>query len=233
DLGPDGHPARGGIPVPPGPGRRRMWASGTVIVLGPLRCGRPATRRTQVLGSQDKEGRSGRMTFVTVGHEIIQDGAVALREQQHIVYRDVAPVAGGAADGPAGGAAGMPQPAPVPIAPAEWEVAVDPTLLFRYSALTYNGHRIHYDRDFARDVEGYPGLVVHGPLQATLMAEAARRRGLIEPGQPVQFGYRMQSPLFDHEGLVVAAVPGPDGIATSVRDRWGRVTATGTLSRSS
>lgn len=241
DLGPDGHPARGGIPVPPGPGRRRMWASGTVTGLGPLRCGRPATRRTQVLGSQDKEGRSGRMTFVTVGHEIVQDGAVVVREEQHIVYRDAAPPVGGAAGAASEGSSGMPQapavtPDPsvpsvpaVPIGPAEWDVVVDPTLLFRYSALTYNAHRIHYDRDFARDVEGYPGLVVHGPLQATLMAEAARRRGLVEPGRPVQLAYRMQSPLFDHQGLVVSAVPGPDGVTTSVRDRWGRVTATGTL----
>jgi 3-methylfumaryl-CoA hydratase len=210
-----------------------MWASGTVTGLGPLRCGRSASRRTQVLGSQDKEGRSGRMTFVTVGHEIVQDGVVVIREEQNIVYRDAAPPAGGVADAASRATSGMPEQPAVPIGPDEWEVLIDPTLLFRYSALTYNAHRIHYDRDFARDVEGYPGLVVHGPLQATLMAEAARRRGLVEPGRPVVFDYRMQSPLFDHQGLVVAAVSGPDGVATSVRDRWGRVTATGSLRPSS
>jgi 3-methylfumaryl-CoA hydratase len=104
-------------------------------------------------------------------------------------------------------------------------------LLFRFSALTYNGHRIHYDRDYAREVEGYPGLVVHGPLQALLMSEAARA---LRPGAhaPVEFGYRLVSPLYDTQGLVVAASPENDGdasaVATAVRDASGRRTAVGT-----
>ncbi len=103
-----------------------------------------------------------------------------------------------------------------------------PTLLARYSALTYNAHRIHYDRDFARDVEGYPGLLVHGPLQALAMAEAARRLGG-GGWQPVTFAYRLLSPLFDHQGMSVSATRDGDAIRTAVRDDQGRDTATGQL----
>ena len=224
DIGPDGHPARGGIPVPPGPGRRRMWAAGTVTRSGPLRCGEPATRHTRILSSQEKEGRSGRMTFVKVGHDIEQAGRVVVREEQDIVYRDaVTPTV-----------APTPQPPPavadrLPVGEDEWEVRVDPTVLFRFSALTYNAHRIHYDRDFARDVEGYAGLVVHGPLQATIMCEAARRRGALPPDVPVRFEFRLQSPLLDHQGLVATVAAEPDGLTTSVRDWTGRVSAVGSL----
>jgi 3-methylfumaryl-CoA hydratase len=102
-------------------------------------------------------------------------------------------------------------------------------LLFRFSALTYNAHRIHYDRDYARDVEGYPGLLTHGPLQALAMAEAAR--GVIPGGDPndVTFEYRLLSPLFDHQGMLVSVVPGAEETVTSVRDRYGRRSAVGTL----
>ena len=186
-----------------------------------------------MLGSQDKEGRSGRMTFVTVGHEIVQDGAVVVREEQHIVYRARRrSVASGPASGPgvpqALGAGAGPVGAGVPTRPCRMGRGRRPdTFLFRYSALTYNAHRIHYDRDFARDVEGYPGLVVHGPLQATLMAEAARRRGW--SAGPLQLAYRMQSPLFDHQGSWCQRPQTGDGFVTQVRDRWGRPTATGTV----
>lgn len=170
DLGPDGHPIRGTIPAPPGPGRRRMWAGGQVRSLGPLRCGEPATRRTTVLSTQDKDGRTGRLTFVTVGHQIIQAGRVVVEERQDIVYRDM--VTSAPSEQPsAASSVGQPPAAD------EWSIDVTPTLLFRFSALTYNAHRIHYDRDYARDVEGYPGLVTHGPLQALVMAETARARG--------------------------------------------------------
>ena len=225
DLGPDGHPARGGIPVPPGPGRRRMWAAGRVVASGALRCDEPATRHTRVLSSTDKQGRTGAMTFVKVGHEIVQRGQVVIREEQDIVYRAAAAPA---ADEPMAASAGPGREADavLPTQPGEWEVEITPTVLFRYSALTYNAHRIHYDRDFCRDVEGYPGLLVHGPLQATLMAEAARRRGA---SGPVQFDYRLVAPLFDHEGLVVSATQTDDGLVTQVRDRSGRQTATGTV----
>jgi len=218
DLGPDGHPVRGTILAPPGPGRRRMWAGGNVRSLAPLRCGERATRRARVLATAEKQGRTGRLTFVTVGHQIEQGGQVAVEERQDIVYRDAAD--GAAPDGQIG--------EPVPLAQDERDIDVSPSLLFRFSALTYNAHRIHYDRDYARTVEGYPGLVTHGPLQAIVMAETARARGITTaPG--LTFDYRLISPLFDHQGMVSrAAAEGPD-VRTAVRDRAGRRTATGLM----
>ena len=114
----------------------------------------------------------------------------------------------------------------VPPAAGEWAIDVSPTLLFRFSALTYNAHRIHYDRDYVRDVEGYPGLLTHGPLQALAMAEAARAAGC---DGDLSLEYRLISPLFDFQGLVASASRAPDATATAVRDIYGRRTATGTL----
>jgi len=223
DLGPDGHPFRGSLPAPPGPGRRRMWAGGQVRGLGALRCGIPATKRTSVLSVTEKDGRSGHLTFVTLGHQVRQDGQLVIDERQDVVYRE-------APSSPTG-------PAPMPAAPApavpagedEWEIEVSPALLFRFSALTYNAHRIHYDRDYARDVEGYPGLLTHGPLQALAMAEAARAVAGGGDLGAVTFEYRLLAPLFDHQGMLARAVTGPEEITASVRDRYGRQTATGTL----
>jgi 3-methylfumaryl-CoA hydratase len=221
DLGPDGHPVRGTLPAPPGPGRRRMWAGGRVRTNGPLRCGEPATKRTRVLAVTEKHGRTGRLTFVRVGVEVLQDGAVVVDEEQDIVYRDTA----GAAAPPRSAEAPRSE---VPPAAGEREIVISPTVLFRFSALTYNAHRIHYDRDYCRDVEGYPGLLTHGPLQAIAMAEAARVVG--GTGNDVSFEYRLVAPLFDDQGLIVSAFPGPDGVTrTYARDRYGRQTATGTL----
>ena len=213
DLGPDGHPKVD----TPGSGRRRMWAGGRVRTLGTLRCGEPATRRSKVLSVQDKQGRSGPLTFVVTEHQILQSGQVVVDEQQDLVYRDTAGSITPADDGPL-----------VPTAEDEWSIDVTPVLLFRFSALTYNAHRIHYDRDYARDVEGYPGLLTHGPLQALAMAEAARALGW---AGPTEFAYRLLAPLFDHQGLVVRAVPDAGSVATAVRDSHGRQTATGTLRR--
>jgi len=224
DLGPDGHPVRGTLPAPPGPGRRRMWAGGRIRTAGALRCGSAATKRTSVLSVTEKEGRSGRLTFVTIGHRITQGGALVIDEEQDIVYRESAAAS---PDRPA-----SPPPAPagtgprVPAADGEREIEVSPVLLFRFSALTYNAHRIHYDRDYCRDVEGYPGLLTHGPLQALAMAEAARTAG---HGGDCRFEYRLLSPLFDYQGMVVSAAAGPEETATAVRDRYGRRTAAGTL----
>ncbi len=221
DLGADGHPVRGTLPAPPGPGRRRMWAGGRVTARGPLRCGEPATRRTTVLAVTEKHGRSGHLTFVTVGVRVTQGGAVVVDEEQDIVYRDAA--------SPAAPPCPVAAPAEVPAGPGEREIQVTPALLFRFSALIYNAHRIHYDRDYCRDVEGYPGLLTHGPLQALAMAEAARAGRGRRPG-PVSFSYRLVSPLFDDQGLIAGAVPGPDGtVVTAVRDRYGRQTAAGTF----
>lgn len=227
DLGPDGHPVRGVLPAPPGPGLRRMWAGGRVRASGVLRCGEPATRRTRVLSSTDKVGRTGPMTFVVVGHQIVQRDQVVVDEEQDIVYR--AP-AGRTDAGAPGAATGE---TVVPPGPHEREIGISPTVLFRFSALTYNAHRIHYDRDFARDVEGYDGLLTHGPLQALAMAEAAR--AAVDAGSATlagperYFEYRLLSPLFDHQGMIVSAAGDQDAIATAVRDRHGRRTAQGSL----
>ncbi|TDV43572.1 FAS1-like dehydratase domain-containing protein [Actinophytocola oryzae] len=207
DLGPDGHPTRGVVPVPPAPGLHRMWAGGRVTVHGPLRVGEPATRHSETQSVEDKHGRTGPLTFVVARHRITQRGELVVDEEQHLVYRDTTPRHG-------------PYATPsVPPTADEWSIDVTPTLLFRFSALTYNAHRIHYDRDYARDVEGYPGLLVHGPLQALAMAEAARAGG------GTRLEYRLVAPLFDHQGLIVKADKGN----TTVRDGTGRVTATGTL----
>jgi 3-methylfumaryl-CoA hydratase len=224
DLGPDGHPFRASLPAPPGPGRRRMWAGGRVRTVGPLRCGMLATKQTSVLSVTEKEGRSGRLTFVALGHQIRQGGQLVIEERQDVVYREASPAWTGPASVPA-------VPTPIVLAGEnEWEIEVSPTLLFRFSALTYNAHRIHYDRDYARDVEGYPGLLTHGPLQALVMAEAAGR-AVTHRGDlgAVIFEYRLLSPLFDHQGMLVKAVPGQQETASSVRDRYGRQTAAGTL----
>lgn len=220
DLGADGHPGNTGVPQPPEPGRRRMWAGGSVQHNGPLRCGESATRRTRVRSVEEKQGRSGALTFVTVGHQITQRGQIVVDERQDIVYRAASTAAAPTApDGPRPG---------VPAADDEWELEISPTLLFRYSALTYNAHRIHYDRDYARDVEGYPGLLTHGPLQALAMAEAARAKGFTEQ---VVFDYRLVAPLFDHQGMVVRAQKDGATMATTVRDANGRQTAIGTMRR--
>lgn len=229
DLGADGHPVRGTLPVPPGPGLRRMWAGGRVRTRGPLRCGEPATRRSRVASVTEKEGRSGRLTFVTAGHEVLQGGRLVVEEEQDIVYRRPAPDAAAAARGAAARGAAAPSGEAggreFPAGPGEREVTISPVVLFRFSALTYNAHRIHYDRDYCRDAEGYPGLLVHGPLQALAMAEACRAAGL---SGDVSFSYRLVAPLFDDQGLFVSAAAGPDGTTlTRARDRHGRQTATG------
>jgi 3-methylfumaryl-CoA hydratase len=223
DLGPDGHLARGTPPAPPGPGLRRMWAGGRVRMAGPLRCGETATRRSRVLSVQAKQGRSGLLTFVVVGHQIRQRSQVVVDERQDLVYRAASAPPGrqtpaAADDGPA-----------VPPADGEWAIDVSPVLLFRFSALTYNAHRIHYDRDYARDVEGYPGLLTHGPLQALAMAEATRAAGWGAEAGALDFEYRLESPLLDHQGMIVSAVREQEATATRVRDCRGRQTAAGTL----
>jgi 3-methylfumaryl-CoA hydratase len=229
DLGPDGHPVRGVLPVPPAPGLRRMWAGGRVRASGVLRCGEPATKLTRVLSMTSKAGRTGPLMFIVVGHQIVQRDQVVVDEEQDVVYRERTSAAGTAAPSDASEAD------IVPAGDGEWEIPVSPTLLFRFSALTYNAHRIHYDRDFARDVEGYPGLLTHGPLQALAMAEAARASGRARDGEAAAsrgerfFDYRLVSPLFDHQGLIVSAVPGEGATTTAVRDRHGRQTASGTL----
>ena len=225
-LGPDGHRAHGGIPAPPGPGRRRMFAGGRVTQRAPLRAGTAATRRTWEASSAEKHGRSGTLLFITVRSEISQDGQVVIAEEQDIVYRGSAGGPAPASPAPASSAPASPH-REAPADPHVWPVAVDPVLLFRFSALTYNSHRIHYDRDYARDVEGYPGLVVHGPLQALLMAELARRVAL--PPASCDYSYRLVAPLFEGQGLIVSAAVSEGLTRMTTRDSGGRPTAAGAI----
>ncbi|MEU6609480.1 MaoC family dehydratase N-terminal domain-containing protein [Streptomyces shenzhenensis] len=217
DLGTDGHPVRHTLPAPPAAGQRRMWAGGRVRFHGSLTLGNTAAKESSVLSVTEKQGRSGPLTFVTVGHRIEQDGRTVIEEEQDIVYRPAAP-----------GSPTMQEDAPQAqlAEPGDWHIDVTPTLLFRFSALTYNAHRIHYDRDYARNVEGYPGLLVHGPLQVVAMAEAVRALGHTHT---TAIDYRLLAPLFDHQGMVVTATP--DGAQTTalVKDRHGRRTATASL----
>ena len=222
DLGPDGHPVRGTIPAPPEPGRRRMWAGGRVRASAPLRCGEPATRRSRVQSVEHKQGRSGPLTFCVVHHQIRQRGRVVIDELQDLVYR--------AAVSPAGQAADAWEGAEIPPAEGERAIEVSPTLLFRFSALTYNAHRIHYDADYATGVEGHPGLVVHGPLLALLCFELPRRQA---PRQRVtQLSFRARSPVYVGQRCTVTGGPRDDGCAMQVAGPDGAValTAEGRLS---
>ena len=180
EVGPDGHPARGGF-LPPVPLPRRMWAGGSIETLGPLRSGDSVTRLSRIADLSLKDGRSGALCFVNVTYEFATARGVAIRERHDIVYRDV----------PSGNAAPAGQSAPAAAAPARgdivWEIEADPVLLFRYSALTFNGHRIHYDYPYVTGVEGYAGLVVHGPLQASLLFNLAATLG---GRAPRRFDYR-------------------------------------------
>jgi 3-methylfumaryl-CoA hydratase len=203
-LGPDGHAARGGF-LPPVALPRRMWAGGRVRFLQPLRVGQTARKVSTILDVQDKTGRSGPLTFVTVLHEVFGPDGLAVREEHDIVYREPPPpdrVA--AAPGPAEDEG-----------PADFSERIlpDPLLLFRYSALTMTGHRIHYDHPYATGAEGYAGLVVHGPLQATLLLHLAARH----LGAPITgFAYRGLSPAFD--GIPLDLFGRADGTLWSVQD---------------
>jgi 3-methylfumaryl-CoA hydratase len=186
DIGEDGHPKRGGF-LPPVSLPRRMWAGSRLTFSGPILIGAKIDRRSTIQSVEPKSGRSGEMVFVTVRHEVFARGAVCVSEEQDIVYREA----------PKPSAAASPPAPPEPGLKPEWSrrITPDPISLFRYSALTYNGHRIHYDRDYCRDVEGYPGLVVHGPLIATLLLDHYLRR---HPGAAIAgFSFRAQSPLYD------------------------------------
>jgi len=192
DLGPDGHARRGGF-LPPVPLPRRMWAGGRLVFLQPLRVGDGVARDSRIASVDVKQGRSGALVFVTVRHELSGPQGLALTEEHDIVYRQ--------APAPSAPPSAPPAPEPAPAAEFTRVVVPDPVLLFRYSALTFNGHRIHYDRAYATDVEGYPGLVVHGPLIATLLLDALRRA---HPAARVRrFDYRAVRPLFDTQAFSV------------------------------
>ncbi|CAI8746090.1 FAS1-like dehydratase domain-containing protein [Pseudomonas chlororaphis] len=178
-LGGDGHPARGGF-LPPAANRNRMWAGGRLEFFEPLRAGFAADCVSTISHVEEKTGRTGALLFVTVRHEYSQDGRLAIREEQDIVYREPTPPK---------------QASGEPLIQGDWREPVNPspTLLFRYSAVTFNGHRIHYDFPYVTETEGYPGLVVHGPLIATLSLRAFCRA---HPGARLRrFAYRGLRPL--------------------------------------
>ena len=211
-LGDDGHPRRGGF-LPPVPLPRRMWAGGRLAFLQPLRVGEVLARTSRIVSVDAKLGRSGPLAFVTVRHEITGDRGLALTEEHDIVYRE-APQPGASAS--------PPQPAPADAHFAR-TIVPDEVLLFRYSALTFNGHRIHYDRRWCEQAEGYPGLVVHGPLIATLLLDLLRRE---RPAARVRrFRFTAVRPTFDiHRFRVHGRDEGPDGFALWAQDHEGWLT---------
>jgi 3-methylfumaryl-CoA hydratase len=188
ELGPDGHPALGGF-LPPVPLPRRMWAGGRIVFHGHLKVGDMATRISRIADVTLKEGSTGSLCFVTVEHAVEVGSQRVLEERQDIVYRGVQ--------------AGPAKPAE-PAIEGVHRLPLDtsPTTLFRYSALTFNGHRIHYDRRYAMEVEGYPGLVVHGPIQASQLLHFATH---LRSCPPQTFAFRSQSPLFDDDACFLHA----------------------------
>jgi 3-methylfumaryl-CoA hydratase len=189
-LGPDGHPATGAF-IPDLGLPRRMWAAGRIVQHQPLKAGIKAEKISTIEGVTRKDGQSGPLAFVRVRHDVKQRHALALTEWQELVYR------------PADAAAAAPKPAPTVAAHSE-TLTFTSTQLFRYSALTFNGHRIHYDPDYARDIEGYAGLVVHGPLLAHLMMRLATKLH----GPFIDFSYRGASPLILGETATLCANDG-------------------------
>jgi 3-methylfumaryl-CoA hydratase len=208
-LGPDGHPARGGF-LPPVPLPRRMWAGGRFTFHQPLRVDDSITRVSNVQDVTVKHGRNGALCFVLVRHEISGETGLALEEEHDIVYRDA------------------PQPGEAPTMPRPvrtddiWRRDIQPTdpLLFRYSALTFNSHRIHYDRRYVTETEGYPGLIVHGPLIATLLVDLLRRNTSRTLNS---FRFRAISPLFDIAPFSVHGVPSGDGATLWARNATGHL----------
>ena len=200
DVGPDGHAKRGGF-LPPVPLPRRMWAGSQLEFHRPLRIGDALTRVSTIADVTEKSGRTGTLVFVKVRHEIRRQNEpeIALTEFHDIVYReapkpdDVAP---------------PPKPAP---ASSAWERkwVPDDVLLFRYSALTFNGHRIHYDRKYVTEVEGYPGLIVHGPMIATLLLDLLRHER--PDAEVARYEFRAMRPMFDINHFFVCGEPQADG----------------------
>lgn len=208
ELGPDGHPARGGF-LPPVPLPRRMWAGGAFTFQDAIIVGELVTRTSTIRDVVIKEGRTGALCFVTVDHQIDCNGRLVVDERQDIVYRGE--------DSP-GSAKKATEPAPN--GAHKLTVAPSPMLLFRYSALTFNGHRIHYDAPYAQNAEGYPGLIVHGPMQATMLLQFAEMLG---GRRPAQFDFRSLSPLFDNKNFLLHATEEAEGLRLWTAAENGRI----------
>jgi 3-methylfumaryl-CoA hydratase len=208
-LGEDGHPARGGF-LPPVPLPRRMWAGGRFVFHQPLRVDEAISRISTVQDVTVKNGRNGALCFVLVRHEVSGGNGLALVEEHDIVYRD------------------MPPPGEAPATPRAvrsddvWRRDIQPSdpFLFRYSALTFNSHRIHYDRRYVTETELYPGLIVHGPLIATLLIDLLRRN---RPEPVASFRFRAVSPLFDIAPFSVHGAPEGAGAALWARNPTGHL----------
>src|ERR1700760_297344 len=215
ELGPDGQPSRGGF-LPPVPLPRRMWAGGELEFFDTLRVGDEVTRTSRIKDVNLKSGSTGQLCFVAVDHELTTPRGIAIRERHDIVYRDV-PTTAAAPANPAG--------AP-PAAKHRESHMADPVLLFRYSALTFNGHRIHYDRDYVTKVEGYPGLIFHGPLQAAFIVELAAKLHGGTP--PKKLSYRGVQPLFEGAEFSVNANDNGGGLELWTANAEGQPTMKGT-----
>jgi 3-methylfumaryl-CoA hydratase len=207
-LGADGHEARGDF-LPPVPLPRRMWAGNRLLFHRPLRVGERARRESEIASVEEKSGRAGALAFVTVHHRYSGEDGLALEEWFDIVYR--APAAPGEKPPPA-------QPAPLE---AEWrrELVPDEVLLFRYSALTFNGHRIHYDQPYVTAVEGYEGLIVHGPFTATLLLDLIAREA--PEARITEVRFRAMRPLFAGRRLVLEGAPTDGGCEAWALDSQG------------
>jgi len=195
-LGEDGHPERGDF-LPPVPLPRRMWAGGALTFLDSIRIGESVTSRSTISDVTLKQGKTGPLCFVTVEQKITCDGRHVLNMRQDIVYRGAVQLTN---DRPT--AVNVPKQAPEGTHCRR--VTPTPPYLFRYSAITMNAHRIHYDVPYARDVEGYPGLIVHGPLQATLLCHYAAE---VKGDRPTSFNFRSLSPIFDASDFSINAEP--------------------------
>jgi 3-methylfumaryl-CoA hydratase len=210
-LGPDGHAERGGF-LPPVDLPRRMWAASRFRFHAPLRVGDRALRVSTIESIVPKQGRSGALVFVRVGHRIELGAGTAIEEEHEIVYRTMSAPGADTSRG-----------APLQRRAAQWrrEIRPDPVLLFRYSALTFNGHRIHYDRTYATEVEGYPGLIVHGPLLGTLLIDELVRH---EPGVRVdRYEFKALRPVFDTAPFYVCGRREGAGASLWIEDADGAV----------
>jgi 3-methylfumaryl-CoA hydratase len=220
EVGHDGHAKRGGF-LPPVPLPRRMWAGGRLQFHQPLSVGDSISRVSQIVDVSHKEGRTGSLVFVLVRHEISNGAGLAITEEHDIVYRD-----NPRPDDP------VPKPLAAP-ADHQWtrEIHPDDVMLFRYSALTFNGHRIHYDRRYVTEVEGYPGLIVHGPLIATLLLDLLRRN--LPQATVKQFSFRAIKPVFDIAPFSVCGRVEADGktvrLWTRDAEGWQTMDAVATL----
>jgi len=214
DLDADGHPRRGGF-LPPVPLPRRMWAGSRVRFHAPIPIDAMMEHRSTIADVRHKSGATGDLVFVTVGHRIVVDGLTAIEDEQDIVYR-TPPAPGQAAAAPLG--------EPVGRGDLSRAVTPDPVMLFRHSALMFNGHRIHYDRDYARDVEGYAGLVIQGPLVAAMLLDHFLAAA---PGKrPARFAFRAQRPLLDTAHFEVCLAWTENGARLWTRDADGQATMT-------